>query len=189
MFEFIRMSMWNGIWTLVNVIPLALLIFLCAMMGELLFEFITKKKIRIRIHNWICQYLWILIILSILKITGILGGNFGISSPLDSYVSFRLFEEGFNAATLLNIGLFIPYVFLPVFIFKKISKHWWNGILFGLIFSISIEILQTFIGRFAQLDDVIMNTCGALVGFLIGSWVRYIYKSSLIRSKKQISID
>ena len=35
-------------------------------------------------------------------------------------------------------------------------------------FSIGIEFLQTFIGRFAQLGDVIMNTCGTLVGFLIG---------------------
>ena len=81
---------------------------------------------------------------------------------------FKLFEDGFNAATILNICLFIPYGFLPVFIFKNIHKHWWNGVILGAVFSIGIEFLQTFIGRFAQLDDVIMNTCGTLVGFLIG---------------------
>ena len=108
------------------------------------------------------------VVVSILKITGIIGGSFGISSPLDSYISFKLFEDGFNAATILNICLFIPYGFLPVFIFKNIHKHWWNGVILGAVFSIGIEFLQTFIGRFAQLDDVIMNTCGTLVGFLIG---------------------
>ena len=78
------------------------------------------------------------------------------------------FEDGFNSAIILNICLFVPYGFLPVFIFKNIHKHWWNGVILGAVFSIGIEFLQTFIGRFAQLDDVIMNTCGTLVGFLIG---------------------
>lgn len=169
--NFIRMGIWNGVWILTGFAWLAFLIFLCALSVELLIEWISKKKIQVKVVNWICQYLWILIILSILKITGIWGGNFGISSPLDSYISFRLFEEGINAATMLNIALFIPYGFLPVFIFRKIHKHWWNGILIGLAFSISIEFVQTFIGRFAQLDDVVMNTCGTLVGFLIGCLV------------------
>ena len=34
----------------------------------------------------------------------------------------KLFEDGFNAAIILNICLFVPYGFLPVFIFKNIHK-------------------------------------------------------------------
>lgn len=161
------MEIWTGIWILVRLLPMALVIYAIVMIIELGIEFIQKKKIEIRIFNWLCQFLWILIIVSILKITGIIGGSFGISSPFDSYISFELFEDGFNAATILNICLFIPYGFLPVFIFDKIHKHWWNGIIIGALFSIEIEFLQTFIGRFAQLDDVIMNTAGTLLGFLI----------------------
>ena len=145
--SYITMEIWTGIWILVRLLPTALIIFAGVMIIELGIEFIQKKKIEIRILNCLCQFLWILIIVSILKITGIIGGSFGISSPLDSYISFKLFEDGFNAATILNICLFIPY---------------------GAVFSIGIEFLQTFIGRFAQLDDVIMNTCGTLIGFLMG---------------------
>ena len=166
--SYITMEIWTGIWILVRLLPMALIIFSGVMIIELGIEFIQKKKIEIRILNCLCQFLWILIIVSILKITGIIGGSFGISSPLDSYISFKLFEDGFNAAIILNICLFVPYGFLPVFIFKNIHKHWWNGVILGAVFSIGIEFLQTFIGRFAQLDDVIMNTCGTLVGFLIG---------------------
>lgn len=166
--SYITMEIWTGIWILVRLLPTALIIFAGVMIIELGIEFIQKKKIEIRILNCLCQFLWILIIVSILKITGIIGGSFGISSPLDSYISFKLFEDGFNAATILNICLFVPYGFLPVFIFKNIYKHWWNGVILGAVFSIGIEFLQTFIGRFAQLDDVIMNTCGTLIGFLMG---------------------
>ena len=166
--SYITMEIWTGIWILVRFLPMALIIFAGVMIIEVGIEFIQKKKIEVKILNWLCQFLWILIVVSILKITGIIGGSFGISSPLDSYISFKLFEDGFNAATILNICLFVPYGFLPVFIFKNIHKHWWNGVILGAVFSIGIEFLQTFIGRFAQLDDVIMNTCGTLVGFLIG---------------------
>ena len=110
-----------------------------------------------------------------------LTGNFGITSPFDSYISFKLFEDGFNVATILNILLFIPFGFLPIFIFKNIHKHWWNGIILGGIFSISIEFLQTFIGRFAQLDDVIMNTLGTLIGFLLGLFVMSFFKNKLVK--------
>ena len=101
------MEIWTGIWILLRSLPAAVVIFAGVMIIELGIELIRKKKIEIRILNWLCQFLWILIVVSILKITGIIGGSFGISSPLDSYISFKLFEEGFNAATILNICLFI----------------------------------------------------------------------------------
>ena len=56
-----------------------------------------------------------------------------------------------------------------------------NGIILGGIFSISIEFLQTFIGRFAQLDDVIMNTLGTLIGFLLGLFVMSFFKNKLVK--------
>lgn len=175
--DYFIMEMWSGIWTLRNTIPLSFIVFLSCICIELLIKFINKKKQNIKVSNLICQYLWILIILCILKITGILSSKFGITTPFDSYISFKLFEDGFNAATILNILLFIPFGFLPIFIFKNIHKHWWNGIILGGVFSIGIEFLQTFIGRFAQLDDVIMNTFGTLVGFLLGILVMNFFKN------------
>ena len=100
--SYITMEIWTGIWILVRLFPMALIIFAGVMIIEVGIEFIQKKKIEVKILNWLCQFLWILIVVSILKITGIIGGSFGISSPLDSYISFKLFEDGFNAATILN---------------------------------------------------------------------------------------
>ena len=86
--SYITMEIWTGIWILVRLLPTALIIFTGVMIIELGIEFIQKKKIEIRILNCLCQFLWILIIVSILKITGIIGGSFGISSPLDSYIRY-----------------------------------------------------------------------------------------------------
>lgn len=172
-----------GIWALVNLIPWAFLIFLCFIIIELFLKFIMKKKIEFKILYLACQFLWILLVLTILRITGILGGNFGISSPLDSFISYKLFEEGLNVATLLNICLFIPYGFLSVLTFKNIAKHWWLGILIGLIFSASIEYLQTFTGRFAQLDDIVMNTLGTFIGYEICIGFVRIYKNRFNKGK------
>ena len=82
--SYITMEIWTGIWILVRLLPTALIIFAGVMIIELGIEFIQKKKIEVKILNWLCQFLWILIVVSILKITGIIGGSFGISSPLDN---------------------------------------------------------------------------------------------------------
>ena len=117
--SYITMEIWTGIWILVRFLPTALIVFAGVMIIELGIEFIQKKKIEVKILNWLCQFLWILIVVSILKITGIIGGSFGISSPLDSYISFKLFEDGFNAATILIYVYsfhmdFCQYLFLRI---------------------------------------------------------------------------
>lgn len=64
-----------------------------------------------------------------------------------------------------NIFLFLPFGFLfPVWLPKK--KTAWT-IPVGFLCSVAIEYCQLRTGRgFCQLDDVIMNTLGAVIGFL-----------------------
>lgn len=42
-----------------------------------------------------------------------------------------------------------------------------NLLSFALIFSGGIEFLQMFSGRYAQIDDVLMNTLGSLLGYVV----------------------
>ena len=66
---------------------------------------------------------------------------------------------------LLNILLFVPFGYLLPSLFP--SKRWWQVILLGLVFSLTIELLQliTRLG-YADVDDLINNTLGAAIGFL-----------------------
>lgn len=70
-----------------------------------------------------------------------------------------------HAWVIENIFLFLPFGFLfPVWLPKK--KTAWT-ILVGFLCSVAIEYCQLRTGRgFCQLDDVIMNTLGAVIGFL-----------------------
>lgn len=65
-----------------------------------------------------------------------------------------------------NILLFVPMgVLLPI-IFSKCNKLNMT-ILIGATISIVIECLQYFFARSADVDDVILNTLGTAVGFLV----------------------
>ena len=57
------------------------------------------------------------------------------------------------------------FIVVLTIVFNKLQKKKIYGILIGIIFSIVIESLQTFTGRFVQLDDMLMNTLGTFIGY------------------------
>lgn len=70
----------------------------------------------------------------------------------------------------LNILLFIPFGFmLSCYLYKyHRSQHLFLSILLsGLFVSVSVELLQYLTSRgFTEIDDVINNTAGAMIGWL-----------------------
>lgn len=67
---------------------------------------------------------------------------------------------------LLNIFLFSPIgFFVPLINERYISLK--KIILIGVSTSCVVEVIQLFIGRSCDIDDVILNTCGVVIGFII----------------------
>jgi glycopeptide antibiotics resistance protein len=64
---------------------------------------------------------------------------------------------------LANIGMFVPVGFFSALLWRR--ARWWKSLLVGFFLSCSIEGIQFFIGRTTDIDDVILNTAGALGGF------------------------
>lgn len=62
-----------------------------------------------------------------------------------------------------NIGMFLPIGFCTALLWRK--HHWWKSVLVGFGCSVTIEFIQFFIGRSTDIDDVILNTAGALLGY------------------------
>lgn len=67
----------------------------------------------------------------------------------------------FNAEKMANILMFMPFGFLFPFFLK--SATWTKTVLFGLTFSIIIEVVQPFCNRFFDINDIIMNTLGVII--------------------------
>ncbi len=146
-------------------------------------KFLVKGKFEFKPLRMLCEFAWILTVFLILQITGIIGGYFDITSFSDGIAnfSFNFFEEELSIATLLNIILFIPFGFFSAVIFKKLMNKWIYGVLIGLIFSGIIEFLQTFNGRYASSQDILMNTIGTFIGYEIWVWL-----SKLKQNKRNI---
>lgn len=71
-----------------------------------------------------------------------------------------------NTAMFLPLGLVWPVVF------KKLNNHW-KVIAAGAGFSLIIELLQLpFYDRVSDIDDLILNTSGFILGYLIFLLVR-----------------
>ena len=68
---------------------------------------------------------------------------------------------------VLNILLFVPFGYLLPVLWKKAGR-WWRTVLLGFVVSFVVELLQliTRLGMF-DVDDVINNTIGAGVGYLL----------------------
>lgn len=86
-------------------------------------------------------------------------------------VSLKLFNYVHNgrqtAYEFENLIMFIPYGIMLSIPFHRF-RFWKRTFLVGLVSSIIIEITQYFTMRgYAQLDDLILNTAGMMIGYMI----------------------
>lgn len=83
-----------------------------------------------------------------------------------------------NISFILNIIMFIPLGFLLPILWKKYQNPK-SVIIFSFLFSLFIETAQLFTFRATDIDDLIANTLGGLLGYII--WIIYykIFKKSL----------
>ncbi len=95
-----------------------------------------------------------------------------------SLVPFTIFKDYFEdlfkspaffLATLINFfgnaAIFIPIGLFPALLFRNAS--WKRSAIIGIVLSLLIEVLQYFIMRNTAVDDIILNTLGAMGGYLI----------------------
>lgn len=89
--------------------------------------------------------------------------------------------------SMLNIILFMPLGFLLPIIWKEYHSYK-KTVMTGLILSIIIEILQIFTFRLTDIDDLITNTLGAILGYSIAKiiLVRVSYKISKISNDNTV---
>jgi len=82
-------------------------------------------------------------------------------------VPFTWAEGGWARMTsevIPNILMFIPFGFFLPLVWDR-AKKWYVTIGIALLFSVCVEVIQFFIGRAADIDDVILNTLGGIIGY------------------------
>lgn len=87
-------------------------------------------------------------------------------SPLWSYYTTNEDSLNLKYEIIMNIIAFVPIGFALACIEKKV--RWWLPIVFGGGISLTIEASQYIFKRgFSELDDVIHNTIGCTVGYIL----------------------
>lgn len=132
----------------------------------ILYFFIRKKSGRKQsIFHIIAVFVFCYYLFGILTVTGI-GYTSTISfRPQISIIPFCGMISG-PIDTILNLVLFVPLGFFLPLLYKK-YHHIKNVVLTGFLFSLSIEIIQMFGWGATDINDLIINTVGACLGYLI----------------------
>ena len=86
---------------------------------------------------------------------------------------------------LLNIALYIPLGLALPFIYKKSSLL--KVFLTGLSVSFLIEFGQFFIGRESEMDDLLCNTLGAVIGYLLYLLIKKLFPKLVENGKESVT--
>lgn len=127
---------------------------------------ITKHK-RFQLHKELIYLIAIIYILCLFHVVTFQDSNYGVSNfvPFKEIFRYSIGSNKFIKNVLGNIVLFIPYGFLASYLLnnKKLSVI----SVLTIIASLTIETVQYYIGRVFDIDDIILNLVGGIVGFLI----------------------
>lgn len=80
-------------------------------------------------------------------------------------IPFEIFTKEL-VLSLLNIAMFVPLGFFLPLLWKK-YRRLKNTLLFGVGATVFIELAQLFTYRATDINDLITNTAGALLGYLL----------------------
>ena len=85
--------------------------------------------------------------------------------PFKEILRYEIGSKYFMWNIVGNIAIFIPFGF---FISLYLNSQKWNKpLLITFISSLTIELVQLYIGRSFDVDDIILNCTGGIVGFLV----------------------
>ena len=87
----------------------------------------------------------------------------------DPHFNFTPFAYMFSdlRSTILNVILFLPLGFFLPILWKK-YRSIGASVLFGFCMSLLIEVLQLFTYRATDINDLMTNTLGTILGYLLG---------------------
>ena len=144
---------------------------------------------RLYFHNkkkTVLYLMFTLYLSAVYYITGLPTLSFIRFAPSLNYIPFLDIRSD-SANAVSNIILFVPLgLMLPVLWddFRKFK----STVLFGLSMSLTIEILQLFTLRTTDINDIITNTAGTLIGYLLAAVILKCFPRFTHPSTKKIDI-
>lgn len=145
----------------------------CILLPCMLYVLIQTKGFHRRTNfiHMIWVFIFLYYVYLVLETTGI-----GTIWEIGLYPGMKLkeeinlipFRDGISLSMILNVVMFMPLGFLLPLLWKEYQSLVRTAII-GFCFSCGIEFCQLFNRRVSDVDDLLMNTLGAILGWLI--WI------------------
>ena len=129
--------------------------------------YIFNNKENFVLHKELLMLCFIIYILLLYYIVTFQDNNYGTNN----FVLFReIFRYDVNSRLFLknvigNVLLFVPFGIFVTYYVKNDKVY--QTLFLSILVSCSIEFAQSVIGRTADIDDVILNTIGGIIGYII----------------------
>lgn len=79
-----------------------------------------------------------------------------------------------------NVVMFVPIGALAALAFRS---GWWRATVSGVALSLLVELLQLVLGRSADVDDVLLNSCGAALGAAVAVLASYLCGRGVVEDR------
>ena len=145
----------------------------CILLPCMLYVLIQTKGFHRRTNfiHMIWVFIFLYYVYLVLETTGI-GTIWEIGlypgMKLQEEINLIPFRDGISLSMILNVVMFMPLGFLLPLLWKEYQSLVRTAII-GFCFSCGIEFCQPFNRRVSDVDDLLMNTLGAILGWLI--WI------------------
>ena len=119
--------------------------------------------------RYVLSGLFVLYLCEMFDVVGIPAAQYIRWEPNISLIPFSDETHWLGVQRVLNAVMFAPFGFLLPVLWRGCRK-WSVTTLAGFLLSLTIEILQMFCFRATDVDDLLMNTLGALLGYFL-AWI------------------
>lgn len=153
----------------------------CILLPCMLYVLIQTKGFHRRTNfiHMIWVFIFLYYVYLVLETTGI-GTIWEIGlypyMKLQEEINLIPFRDGISLSMILNVVMFMPLGFLLPLLWKEYQSLVRTAII-GFCFSCGIEFCQLFNRRVSDVDDLLMNTLGAILGWLI--WIVFSHITHL----------
>lgn len=149
-----------------EVIPdlLPVIIIIAVIACTLRISYLIKYKKKFTLYKEIFNLIFILYIMCLFEVVTFQDVNFGTSNfiPFKEIFRYNIGSRLFVKNIVGNILLFLPYGFFTSYYLK--NKKVLPAACLTIAVSVTIEIVQLKIGRTFDIDDIILNTIGGILG-------------------------
>ena len=119
--------------------------------------------------RYVLSGLFVLYLCEMFDVVGIPAAQYIRWEPNISLIPFSDGTGWLGVQRVLNAVMFAPFGFLLPVLWRGCRK-WSVATLAGFLLSLTIELLQMFCFRATDVDDLLMNTLGALLGYFL-AWL------------------